>query len=143
MHFSLMVAVPADTTERDLDDVLATLLAPFDENEDHDCPRTEENEYEEDCDACARHFFDWWQIGGRWSGFFDTGYDPEKDPANQEVCNLCDGTGTRPDGIERFGEEWAKWCNGCNGCQGTGVKTKWPTLPADDCPPGGLPRPGA
>lgn len=30
-------------------------------------------------------FWDWYQIGGRWTGAFDD-YDPEKDPANQEIA---------------------------------------------------------
>lgn len=62
-------------------------------------------------------FWDWYQIGGRWTGLFD-GYDPEKDEANIKVCNLCGGTGTRPD---------MKCESGCNGCGGTGKSVEWPT----------------
>ena len=62
-------------------------------------------------------FWDWYQIGGRWTGVLD-GYDPHKDPANVEECWLCNGTGVRTDGLSG---------NGCNGCGGEGTKVKWPT----------------
>lgn len=62
-------------------------------------------------------FWDWYQIGGRWTGVLD-GYNPDKDPVNIETCWLCQGTGTRQD---------MKVENGCNGCLGTGKKEKWPT----------------
>lgn len=70
--------------------------------------------------------WDWFQIGGRWTGHFD-GYKPEDDPANIQTCDICNGTGTRPGGLEQFGEAWVKGCNGCNGCQGKKTRTKWPT----------------
>jgi len=62
-------------------------------------------------------FWDFYQIGGRWTGAFD-GYDPEKDPANIKVCALCAGSGTRTD---------MTVANGCNGCNGTGKAVEWPT----------------
>lgn len=62
--------------------------------------------------------WDWWQIGGRWSGHL-SGYDPEKDPANIEVCSYCE----TPDHKRLFE---GKLIN-CNGCNGTGKSTKWPT----------------
>jgi hypothetical protein len=62
-------------------------------------------------------FWDWYQIGGRWTGTFD-GYAPDKDPANIEVCRLCKGTGKRTD---------IKVESGCNGCAGTGQSVRWPT----------------
>ena len=40
--------------------------------------------------------WDWFQIGGRWSGFFEPEYDPNDDPANTITCSLCSGTGDRP-----------------------------------------------
>lgn len=61
--------------------------------------------------------YDWFQIGGRWTGKFD-GYDPEKDPKNKKVCTYCKGTGKRKD---------MKVANGCNACGGTGKETLWPT----------------
>lgn len=61
--------------------------------------------------------YDWYQIGGRYTGTFD-GYDPEADPNNKEVCSLCKGTGKRTD---------MEVVNGCNGCSSTGISIKWPT----------------
>lgn len=62
--------------------------------------------------------WDWWQVGGRYTGLLTPDYDPETDPVNQEKCFLCGGTGKRLDmQVE----------NGCNGCRGTGRKTKWPS----------------
>lgn len=62
--------------------------------------------------------WDWWQVGGRWSGMFKPHYEPSNDPANKETCWLCHGTGKRPD---------MQISNGCNGCGGSGVAEKWPT----------------
>lgn len=62
--------------------------------------------------------WDWWQVGGRWSGFLTPNYDPSEDPLNKEVCFLCRGSGKRLDMPEQ---------EKCNGCNGTGIKTKWPT----------------
>lgn len=66
--------------------------------------------------------WDWYQIGGRWSGSL-TGYKPEDDPKNKETCHLCNGTGQRKDS----NPDQMKACNGCNGCDGTGIRQKWPT----------------
>jgi hypothetical protein len=70
-------------------------------------------------------FWDWYQIGGRWTGALD-GYDPDKDPANRYKCELCGGTGKRDDEI---GREHRKRDTeyGCNGCDGTGTAVRWPT----------------
>ncbi len=62
-------------------------------------------------------WWDFWQIGGRWTGFFD-GYDPDSDESLKEVCHLCNGSGTRKD---------MAIANGCNGCGGKGKSTMWPT----------------
>lgn len=43
----------------------------------------------------------------------------------RQTCEQCNGTGTRPGGLEQFGAEWVKSCNGCNGCKGTGTKEHW------------------
>lgn len=64
--------------------------------------------------------WDWYIIGGRYSGKFELGYDPEKDPANIETCDLCGGTGIRNDSVVQNKE--------CNGCHGEGRRVKWPTL---------------
>lgn len=65
--------------------------------------------------------WDWYQIGGRWTGMLVPNYDPANDPANRQTCVLCQGTGKRSDHADR--ELQAK----CNGCDGTGIETKWPT----------------
>jgi hypothetical protein len=69
---------------------------------------------------------DWYMIGGRYTGWLDSKYDPEKDPKNIATCDLCGGTGRRPD-AESFGKAWIEWSKGCNGCLGKGRKLKWPT----------------
>lgn len=40
--------------------------------------------------------WDWYVIGGRWTGLFDNKYDPRKDPRNLKKCEFCNGTGDRP-----------------------------------------------
>jgi hypothetical protein len=98
----------------------------------------ENEDYESDVNSVLEPFdsnhnrmtgglWDWFQIGGRWSGTHAKGYEPDKDPKNQEKCELCDGTGTRPGGLKDFGADWVKSVNGCNGCHGTGTAVKWPT----------------
>jgi hypothetical protein len=58
--------------------------------------------------------WDWWQVGGRYTGKFAPHYDPNADPANLEPCQVCQETGL---------------LNGetCNGCQGKRKKPVWPT----------------
>lgn len=69
-------------------------------------------------------FWDWYQIGGRWTGVL-SGYDPEKDEANIEECWLCNGTGVRTDAVGvANGMPERQYCNGCDG---KGKKAKWPT----------------
>jgi hypothetical protein len=75
-------------------------------------------------------WWDWWVIGGRFTGLL-SGYDPKQDPVNQEICTTCNGTGTRPGGLEEFGAKWLAWVKGCNGCLGTGHTTKWRLAPHD------------
>jgi hypothetical protein len=69
--------------------------------------------------------WDWWVVGGRWSGFLDN-YNPHDDPSNVETCEQCNGTGKRDD---KLGRELRKKEPGytCNGCAGKGTRTKWPT----------------
>lgn len=38
-------------------------------------------------------------------------------------CDICSGTGQRPDGLH--GIEWKE--PGCNGCSGTGIRAHWAT----------------
>jgi len=62
--------------------------------------------------------WDWWQIGGRYTGKFQPDYNPETDPANIETCHVCGGTGRRADMVVP---------SGCNGCHGNGKRVKWPS----------------
>jgi hypothetical protein len=93
--------------------------------------------------------WDWYQIGGRWTGAHIPGYDSEADPDHQEKCSLCNGTGRRKDTFFLHTNEeldaWLKQTKGCNGCNGTGTAIKWPTawkpqekdiIPVTDLPDG-------
>lgn len=74
--------------------------------------------------------WDWWHIGGRYTGKLAPGYDPEKDPANWEECYMCAGTPGRclPAAITEPDEIGPDGRIPCNGCRGTpGRKLKWPT----------------
>jgi hypothetical protein len=60
-------------------------------------------------------WWDWWQIGGRWTGVWSE-YDPSKDPENFEDCFLCKGTpGMRMDwrALEWRAKNPEYTCNGC------------------------------
>ena len=84
-------------------------------------------------------FWDWWQIGGRWTGAHSD-YDPAEDERNVEVCDICNGTGFRRDALgnmERL-KDITYTCNGCgrydmeakawtHGDYGSGKCLKWPT----------------
>lgn len=52
------------------------------------------------------HVWDWYQIGGRWSGILSN-YNPRTDPDNFETCPSCGGSG-------------------CSRCE-NGTCLKWPT----------------
>lgn len=67
--------------------------------------------------------WDWWVIGGRWTGMLAEGYEAYKDPDNFKECWLCLGTGLRNDalGIQARLDDPAYTCNGC---QGTGRMLK-------------------
>ena len=100
MHFSLIVI----SAEEPTDEFLAEHLQRWNEaNNDYD---NEEGKWY------------WFQVGGRWTGHFTPGYDPEKDPDKQETCDLCHGTGKRP-GVNSWGA--------CNDCGGKGTTTTWAT----------------
>jgi hypothetical protein len=68
------------------------------------------------------YFYDWWQLGGRWSGYKIKGYNPRKDKRNHEKCNICNGSGYRG----------KLFCNAC--CNESrdgweiekGIAVKWP-----------------
>jgi len=108
MHAFAAVVVPAGVTRADAEPYVEKAMAPF---------------YEENPEG---GWWDWYQIGGRFTGVWSE-YDPAQDPANVEMCSQCAGTGTRPGGLEQFGQEWFDACHGCNGCHGTGKAVRWPT----------------
>lgn len=99
MHYSVVIVVPINPDDggsrKETKETVAWALFPFGDGRQ----------------------WDWWQIGGRWTGFFD-GYDPYTDPDNIETCPLCVGTGVRSDMVVK---------DGCNGCAGKGTSFKWPT----------------
>lgn len=107
-HFSVLVLVAENAD--DVEEKVAELLEPYNEN----------GEWNREGSR-----WDWWVIGGRWTGALD-GYDPEKDPANVETCNLCAGTGMRNDEIGRKHRAQNPEYT-CNGCDGEGKRVKWPT----------------
>lgn len=67
-------------------------------------------------------FWDWFRIGGHWTGILD-GYDPKQDPENIQTCRLCAGTGKR---MDKVAEALPHLKDKCNGCNGTGKSVKWP-----------------
>jgi len=70
--------------------------------------------------------WDWWAVGGRYSGRLIPGYDPESASANREACFLCQGTGLRNDEIGNA-QRVIEPSYTCNGCGGTGRSIKFPT----------------
>lgn len=124
MHFHAEIWIPnvADVAEQ-----IKKAMAPHEE------------EYSEDTDSFSG-FWDWYQIGGRWTGVHNPDYEPEQDPQNIEKCDLCHGTGFRADevgasarakqpeytcnGCGTFDEETRKWTHGPHG---PGRRVKWPT----------------
>lgn len=149
-HFLCLVLVEPD---QEVEDAVERLPAPYDENievppYEHVCYCVEDDAPDPECYDChgegvvdstynPKSKWDWYQIGGRWSGLFAQDYDPEKDPRNQEVCDLCGGTGHRRDLIWYRAEhggvtaapptpdaEPVPWCNGC---AGKGQRVMWPT----------------
>lgn len=104
-HFPVLVIlpddIPFDNPHGEIEDKVAELLAPYDENEEMFAEGSR---------------WDWWVIGGRWDGAIRNLAWQEL----KETCFLCKGTGKRPDmEVE----------NGCNGCAGTGLSSVWPTDP--------------
>jgi len=113
-HACLIVALSPEDLERaggDLKKAVAHQMEPFDEN----------GQWFKEGSR-----WDWWVIGGRFTGRLRPGYDPMTDPANLETCWLCQGTGMRKDalGAEERRRDPAYTCNGC---EGKGKSVKFPT----------------
>jgi hypothetical protein len=103
------------------------------------CWRKTNGVWEEFSTFNPQSFYDWYQIGGRWTGSHDK-FDPENDPMNVETCRMCNGTGFRDDelGKQEREKDPSYTCNGCgqynnetkmweHGRQGKGLSLKWPT----------------
>lgn len=73
-----------------------------------------------------RSKWDWWTIGGRWTGYLRPEYDPTKDPRNLATCWLCQGTGKRNDELGRKQRETDPTYT-CNGCSGSGKEVVFPS----------------
>lgn len=103
MHFRTEILFPAKPDN--LEAEVAAAMDPFREEWNPEIGRYD-------------GWWDWWQIGGRWTGAHSAEYDPRKDPENMEMCSVCGGTGKR---LDMYIE------SGCNGCSGEGERIKWPT----------------
>lgn len=120
MHYYALVIVPA---EGDLDELVAEAMAPYDENEHLE--EYYDAKYGETYQRNPHSLWDWYQIGGRWTGRL-SGYDPDTDPTLRETCWLCKGTGRRDDEVaQRLRATMPNYT--CNGCEGTGKMRLWPT----------------
>ena len=97
-----------------------------------------ENEISEQISGYEHQEYDWYQIGGRWTGLF-SGKNPEDNENNYAECLMCNGTGFRNDeiGKEHRVKDPTYTCNGCGKRdeetntwkQGKrpGFSLKWPT----------------
>jgi hypothetical protein len=103
MHYANLVVIKPEEGE-DIEEAVERAMGPHEDN---------------------GGFWDWYQIGGRWTGALD-GYDPSKDPVNQHKCELCNGTGIRDDEVGKQARERNPEYK-CNGCDGTGTAVAWPT----------------
>lgn len=109
MHYVAYVLIPG---EGDVDELVTEAMAPYAEDR-------EVEQFTEDGETYWRNpvgFWDWWVIGGRWSGLL-SGYDPYSDPTCLEECFICRGTGRRDDalGQEARSRNPEYTCNGCDG----------------------------
>jgi len=108
MHYHAEVWLPKDT--ENVRETVEDIMAPYQEEHSNN------------------GFWDWYSIGGRWTGVHD-GYDASQDIRNYAICNMCYGTGIRTDLVEKTGEVHAKACRGCNSCSGRGVRREWDNTP--------------
>ena len=122
MHYHAEIWIPDDVDWIQLETLINDTMAPYNKNF-HD-----------------NGWWDWWQVGGRYSGRHQPGYNPEDDPRNIEDCKVCDGSGFRRDAIgnDARDKDPSYTCNGCgvfdpglgkwrHSKQGPGKSVKWPT----------------
>lgn len=141
-HFGVVVLVPDGTQE--IDAAVTKLLAPYDENT-HDfvpdeCGGHCLHEYSDG--VCQRPPYwaghnqwgrpgsrwDWWMIGGRWSGYLSPEYDPETDPRNIKDCEYCEATGTTTAAVgAKYPAYLPNVGKQCRQCDGKGRSPTWPT----------------
>ena len=79
--------------------------------------------------------WDWWVVGGRWTGRWKEGFNPDLDPNNYESCMYCSCTGSRKgsEGLLLTDEKYVRntpykvkeGATGCNVCLGTGYARKF------------------
>lgn len=146
MHYQAEVFIPSN---KNVEAQIERIMSPYDENER--CVFKEIKEGDEDYEdydedkitgkrgywTNPKGFWDWFEIGGRWSGEHDD-YDPYSNPINYEPCYICGGTGFRCDnvGMEARDDDPTYTCNGCgqydnenkvwtHGKIGKGLKPKW------------------
>jgi hypothetical protein len=104
MHGCIIVALsPAEIEEHGgVEEAVDWNMAPFDENDEW-------------CADGSR--WDYWTIGGRYSGQLVPDYDPREVPENWQSCRLCNGSGKRDDAVGREARRTdpAFTCNGCRG----------------------------
>lgn len=151
MHYCTEIWIP---TNENVETQIEEILKPYDENtEDENYLQFEKSEdcencekFENECidgDLCGYYknndgiigydinpngLYDWFMIGGRYSGHKIKGYNPREDPNNHEKCPICNGTGFRGILI----------CNSCGNYDETtksfqcweirkGISVSWPT----------------
>lgn len=141
MHFSVYVAIPPGY-RGDIEEYVERAMAPFDENGGPQAWVADEDEEEGGYWTNEQSFWDWYQIGGRWTGALDPSYHPERDERNWERCDFCSGTGVRAASGLRDGKPWCNACSSYHTEHGLplGWRVKWPTSWAD--PTGNIARLG-
>jgi hypothetical protein len=124
MHFSCFVVVgPEVTTIAEAHEAVSKAMDPYYEgNEAVQVTDEDGHTYWTN----PQGWWDWWQIGGRWSGALDPDYDPMKDPRNQtnKPCHWCKGTGAKNAEVVF---EANNDTDVCSQCSGTGKEAEWPT----------------
>lgn len=87
MHFTVLVVIPDEskqlTSQEQVKAAVETALEPFSEHKCYQCSKN--------CETCDEMMtWDWWLIGGRWTGIFDveegTGFSGE--PGIQTETNI-------------------------------------------------------